>query len=176
MKNLKFGTIGMLLVVALLSVSTNIFAQRGYGNGNGQGNRQFNGNGQGYFCDNIPNLTTDQQTKIEKQRTAQWKEMQNYRNQLAEKRTRLQTLRSADNADMNAINKTIDEMSAIQTSMRKNREQHLQDVRNLLTDDQRVYFDNSNRGRGNGQGYGRGNGQGRGNGKGRGNGPCKRNW
>jgi Spy/CpxP family protein refolding chaperone len=175
MKNLKFRTIVMLLAAVLLSLNTNVFAQTGYGNGNGQGN----GNSQGYFCDNIPNLTTDQQTKIEKQRTTQWKEMQNYRNQLNEKRARLQTLRSVDNADMSTINKTIDEIGVIQTSMQKKREQHFQDVRNLLTDDQRVYFDNFHSGRGNGQGRGngycRGNGQGRGNGSGRGKGNCRRN-
>ena len=101
MKHLKTRTIGMLLIALLLSVNTNIFAQRGqgYGPGNGQGDGQgygqFNGNGQGAFCNSIPNLTTDQQEKIDKLRTTHWKEMQKYSNQLGEKRARLQTLRSA---------------------------------------------------------------------------------
>ena len=175
MKNLKFRTIGMLLVAGLLCVNTNIFAQRGNGNGNGQGNRQFNGNGQGYYCNNIPDLTEDQQTKIGKLRTAHLKEMQNSRNQLAEKKARLQTLRTAENANMVAINKTVDEKSVIQTSMQKNREQHFQDVRIILTNDQKVNFDNRDRNRGNGQGYCKGNGKGRGNGYARGNGCYGRN-
>ena len=172
MKSLKLETIGMLFIAILLSANTNVFAQKGYGSGYGQGNGQFNENDRGAFCNNIPNLTADQQTDIDKLKTAHWKEMQNGRNQMAEKRARLQTLRSADNADMNTINKTIDEMSVIRTGMQKNREQHFQDVRNVLTDDQRVYFDNFNRAKGQGQGYGRGYGGE----KGRGYGRCGRNW
>ena len=178
MRLLKIGTTGMLLIAMVFSVNT--FAQRGYGNGNGQGNGQGygNGNGQGYFCNNIPNLTTDQQTTITNFRTAHWKEMQNNGNQLAEKRARMQTLRSGENVDMKAINNTIDEISIIQTNMQKNREQHFQNVRNTLNADQVVYFDNFNRGRGNGQGLGRGNGRGRGNGQGfgRGNGRNGGRW
>ncbi len=162
MKNLKGRIIGMLLAAGVLFVTTNVFAQRGYGNGFGQRNGQFNQNGTGYFCNNIPNLSTDQQTKIGKLRTSHWKEMQNSGNQLAEKKARIQTLRFADNADMNAINKIVDEIGAIQTSMYKNQELYYQDVRNILTDDQKVNFDRFKTGRGNGQGYCRGNGLGRG--------------
>ncbi|MEA3450854.1 MAG: Spy/CpxP family protein refolding chaperone [Bacteroidota bacterium] len=158
MKHLKIGTIGMLFIAMLFSVNT--FAQRGNGYGNG------NGYGQGYFCNNIPNLTTDQQTKITNLRTGHWKQMQASRNQLAVKNANLQTLRSS--GDINAINKTIDEMSVIRTNMQKNREQHFQDVRSILNADQQVYFDNFNSRRGNGRGYGRGNGRGYGRGNGRG--------
>lgn len=172
MKHLKFKTIGLLLVAGLLCVNTNIFAQKGNGfgngNGNGNGNNQWNGSNQGY-CQNIPDLTEEQQSKIEKLRTAHLKEVQSNRNILNEKRAHLQTLRTADKVNMDAIHKTIDEISVIRTSLQKNREQHIQDVRILLTDDQRVYFDNHNRNQRHGQGYGRGNGQGRGHGYGNGN-------
>lgn len=170
MRTIRLGTIAMLFIAMLLSVNTNVFAQRGYRNGSGSGN----GIGQGYFCNNIPNLTTDQQTKIDQLRTAHWKKVQGNHNQLAEKRARLQTLRTADNVDMNAVNNTVDEISVIQTGMHKNKEQHFQNVRNILTADQRVYFNNFNQGRGYGQGYGRGNC--RGNGYGRRAGQCRRNW
>ena len=91
---------------------------------------------------------------------------------LAEKGVRLQILRSADNVDMNSINKSIDEMGVIQTNMLKNKEQHFQSVRDLLTDDQKVYFNNFNRGSAKGQGFGYGNGYGRGRSSGR----CIRGW
>lgn len=89
---------------------------------------------------------------------------------MAEKRAHLNVLRTADKVDMNAINKSIDEMGANRTKMMKKREAHRQAIREILTDDQKVYFD-SRRGRGsrggNGQnGMGR-DGQGR-NGQGRG--------
>lgn len=176
MRTLKLGIPGMLFIAMLFSVSADVFAQRGYGQGYGQ--RQGNGQGYGqgfqtgYFCNNIPNLTADQQTKITDLRTVHLKERQNFSNQLAEKGVRLQILRSADNADMNTINKSIDELGVIQTSMMKNKEQHFQSVRALLTDNQKVYYNNFNRGRGNGQGYGYGNGYGRGRGSGR----CLRSW
>lgn len=159
MKALKIGTIGILFFALVFSLNT--FAQRGYGQGYGQGN----GNDQGYFCNNIPNLTADQQTKITNFRTTHLKQMQEDRNQLALKRVHLQTMRTAENVDMNAINKIIDEIGVIQTNKQKRREQHFQDVRNILTADQKVYFDSFNRGNGN-RGFGQGRGSGRGSGRG----------
>ncbi len=167
MKNSNFRLIGMLILAILFSVNTSIFAQRGNGKCNGTGKGQGKGDGTGNYCNNIPNLTSDQQTKIDQLKTAHLKEMQALRNEAGEKRARLQTLRSADKADMVAINKTIDEQSVIQTNMSKKREQHFQDVRNVLTADQKVYFDS--KGHGNGYGCGNGNGKGRG----RGNGNCR---
>ncbi len=152
MKYNKIRTIGMLFIAILFSINTNVLAQRGSGNGNGNGNGQGSGrgNGTGYISENIPNLTTDQETKINGLRNSYSKEMQNYNNQLAEKRA----------------NGTSSEISAIEKNMQNSKEKHSQQVRNLLTTDQKVYFDNMNQG--NGQGYG--NGQGRGNGNGNRNG------
>ncbi len=168
MKHFKITATGVLLIVMLFNV--NAFAQRGYG--------RAGGNGQGYFCNNIPNLTADQQTKITSMRTAHWKKMQESRNLLALKRAKLQTLRSS--GDINAINKIIDDMSAIRTKMQKNREQHFQNVRNILNEDQKIYFDNFSRGKGRycsfGRAYGAGNGTGYGQGYGRGRGRCGRSW
>lgn len=158
MKNSRIATIGMLLLAMMVSLNASVYAQKGNGRGNGPGN----GNGSGFFCNNIPDLTQEQQDKIDALRTTQMKDMQTFRNQLDEKRAHLQTLRSADKADMKAIDKTIDEMGAIRTQMMKKREQHIQDIRNLLTDEQRVYFDNHKRGKGPGQGYCRGDRPGRG--------------
>ncbi len=169
MKTLKIGTIGILFFALVFSLNT--FAQRGYGQGNGQGygNDYTNDyrNDQGYFCNNLPDLTDEQQTKITEFRTKHLKQMQDDRNQLALKRASLQVMRTAESVDMSAINKIIDEMGVIQTRKHKNREQHFQDVRNLLTDNQKIYFDSFNRGNGN-RGFGQGRGSGRGQGKGSG--------
>ena len=82
--------------------------------------------------------------------------MQNYNNQLVDKRA----------------NGSSNEIGAIEKNMQNSREKHNQNVRNLLTTEQKVYFDNMNQGNGNGQGYGRGKGNGNrnGSGQGRGNG------
>ncbi len=169
MKTLKFQVIGMFLIAILLSMNTNTFAQKGYGKCDGTG--KGNGNGQGNICNNIPDLTADQQAKIDKLKTAHMKEIQSLRNELSEKEAHLQTLRTADKADMVSINQTIDEISVIKTTMAKSREQHFQDVRGLLTDDQKVVFDS----RGQGKGFGKGNCNYNETGQGRGNGCCGRN-
>ncbi len=168
MKRINLKTFGFLTLAIVLLSSGNINAQRGYGWGNGQGN------GPGYYCNNIPDLTADQKNEITSLRTAHLKKMQNYRNRLAEKRVKLQTLRTAENVDMKAVNRTIDEMSKIRTDMQKDREQHFQNVRKILTADQRVYFDNTRSGRAYGAGYGRCGGRGFGAGYGgRGYGRCR---
>lgn len=89
----------------------------------------------------IPGLTDEQKTAIQKLRLANQKEMQGLKNQLAENRAHYHTLMTADKPDMNAINKNIDEYSAIRTTMMKSQAAHIQDVRKLLTDEQRLVFD-----------------------------------
>jgi len=167
MKTSKLNVLIIMIAAFLMSFSYQANAQR-YGKGQGQGWNQQNN--QQRNC-NIPNLTEDQQKKIEKMRTANMKEMIQFRNVMAEKSAHLNTLRTADKVDMNAVNKAIDEMGATRTKMMKEREAHRQSVRQILTDEQKVYFD-SRRGRGFNGGKGKGNGRGMGmRGQGRG---CQR--
>ncbi|MCD4736713.1 MAG: Spy/CpxP family protein refolding chaperone [Bacteroidales bacterium] len=158
MKNTKMRTNLVMVAALLLSLNLGVMAQQGNGWGNGQGWQK------GDFCGNIPDLTEDQQSKIQTLRTAHWKEMQTLRNDLGEKRARLQTLQTADNVNMNEINNVIEEMGTIRTNKQKSAIAHRLDVRNLLTDDQKVYFDSRAGNRGAGMGNKCGFGQGRRNG------------
>ncbi len=172
MKTLKFKITALLFTAILFSVQTNAFAQRGYGNGNGNGNglgqgqgyyqSSMTGQGNGVFCNNIPNLTDEQRSKIEVLRVAQMKARQTNQNLMREKRAHLITLQTADVEDVKVINGTIDDITELQNKQWKNRSSHMLEVRKLLTAEQKVYF-NSNNGR-KGQGYGRGNGRRNGNG------------
>jgi len=107
---------------------------------------------------NIPGLTDDQKTQIQKLRLDHLKEMQGLRNQVAENRAHYHTLMTADKPDMNAINKNIDEYVTMRSTMMKKQAAHIQDIRKLLTDEQRLFFDNHLDKRGmafyNGRGYG----------------------
>jgi len=170
MNTQKFKKVVLLAVAVLMITGTNTFAQRGR-NYSDQG-RGFNRN---QICERIPDLTEDQQTKIEALRLEQMKDRTGFRNQMNELRAKKQTLMTSDNADMKEINSVIDQMTGIHNKMMKASAQHRQDVRNLLTDDQKVYFDAMPmRGRGHKQGrgmrqggnYGRGNMQGAGYGRG----------
>lgn len=144
MKTLKFKTLTLLLVVAMLSINTNIFAQKGQ-------NMQM---GNKAMC-NIPNLTQDQQTKIETLKTAHMQEMIGFKTQLAEKKAHENTLMTAKTVDLKAVNKVIDEISNIKAKMQKSNAKHHNDVRNLLTDEQKVFFDNHYiHMKGNGMGHG----------------------
>jgi Spy/CpxP family protein refolding chaperone len=89
----------------------------------------------------ISNLSEEQKTKISAMRTNHMKEMQQLKNLAAENRAHYRTLMSADKADMAAINKNIEEFGKLKVEMMKKNAAHQQDVRALLTDEQRLAFD-----------------------------------
>ncbi|QNL20515.1 periplasmic heavy metal sensor [Hyphobacterium sp. CCMP332] len=89
----------------------------------------------------IPNLTEDQKENIKSIRLSAMKDMKPLRNELGEKEARFKTLRSADEPDMDAINKQIDEIAALKASIAKREAKAQQDIRALLNDDQRITFD-----------------------------------
>lgn len=89
----------------------------------------------------IPDLTDQQREQMKSMRTEHMKEMQSIRNQMMEKKARLQTLSTADKVNMTEINKVIDDIGKMRTQMMKMREQHRQTIRKMLTEEQRVFFD-----------------------------------
>ena len=171
MRKTKMKTAYLVLTFLLIGLSSGIYAQRGMGPGNCKVNNQLNG--QGSFCQNIPDLTDEQSSQIEKLRIAHLKSMQKYRLEMSKKSIELQELRLAENMDMQAVNKVIDEKGIISNKKQKAKVSHQNDVRNLLTEEQKVNFDQTNRGMGqgcccqggNGRGFGKkhgcGNGAGR---------------
>ena len=169
MKILKLKIAALLFTVILFGTQVDVFAQQRNGMGRGQGNGY--GMGQGMVCSNIPGITDEQKTKMQEFRVVQMKERQQTQNQIREKRAHLITLQTADKVDLNAINKTIDEITALQNAQWKKRAAHKQAIRNLLTDEQRVYFDNhrGRKGQGRTQGNCRGHRHGYGGGNGSGN-------
>lgn len=89
----------------------------------------------------IPDLTEEQREQIKTLRTEHMKVMQPLRNQAGEKKARLRTLTTSDKVNMAEVNRVIDEVGNIRTEMMKLREQHRQEIRKLLNDEQRVFFD-----------------------------------
>ncbi len=128
---------GMIVLLMVIMLSSTVFGQVNRGRYMG-----------------IPGLTDDQKTQIEKLRTAHQKDMLALKNQVAENRAHYRTLMTADKPDMNAINKNIDEYTGLRAAMMKKQAAHQQDIRKLLTDEQRLAFDSRKGGEGHRMGMG----------------------
>lgn len=89
----------------------------------------------------IPDLSDQQQEQIRDIRLNTRKEVMPLQNRMREKAARLKTLRTAENADMAAINTVVEEMSSLRAEIMKARLASEQEIRSLLTDDQRMAFD-----------------------------------
>ena len=142
---------GLVTLIAIFLVGFTLQAQpgngrRGQGRMQGQGMQQGMQQGrqagqQGMFINNLPGITDKQKEQIKNLRIGHQKTMMNLRNQLAEKQAHKRTLQSAETADMDAINATIDEITALQNKKMKLNAAHRQSIRNLLNEEQRVMFD-----------------------------------
>jgi Spy/CpxP family protein refolding chaperone len=136
-KMLRPAMNAIVIGTLLMTMGLNVYAQRGQGRPGQPMLIQENRPQREHF---IPNLSPEQQTQIQELRTKHLKEVTPLRNELNEKRARLQTLQSAEKPDMNAINKTIDEMAQIKANIIKKKAAHRAEISSLLTDDQRVEF------------------------------------
>ncbi len=133
----------LLIVMSGTFFNTTLFAQ-GPGSAQCQGNMgKGNGmkEGQKAGCCGISDLTAEQQKQIDALKLNLMKESMAIKNQIEEKKAHLITVSSGDNVDMTAVNKTIDELFALKADLVKKHQAFKQDVRKLLTADQKVVFD-----------------------------------
>lgn len=171
MKNSRIKLTTLTAVLALVAlISFDVSAQNfGRRNARASGQDNVQGPGMGYGRGDcaaiIPDLTEDQEAKILKLRNEHFRKAEQKRAEIGEKQARLNTLRVAEVQDVKAIDKNIDELAALRADLMKAREAHRREVKALLTDDQKVWFD-ANAGQGRGRGFGNGNSGMRGNGKG----------
>lgn len=162
---MKLNTKLILTSVLLLGIITTGFAQPGKGM---RMNKNDGRKAMHMMCKNIPNLTDEQQEKIEALRVEHMKKRTAYRNQIHEKMAQIRTLTSGDNIDMKKAEALAEEVAALKAKMMKESLNYRNNVRNLLTDEQKVYFDSRTKrhhmgkGRGHGQGFGNGPRHGRG--------------
>lgn len=138
MKTINLKAIAAMVIVLLVAGAMDVSGQRGRGFDRGWGMEQV--------CPNIPGLTEDQISQITGLRTSHLKEMQTYRDQIDINRVQYRALMRGDRADLAAINANIDERNSIRTRMEKKQAAHHQDIRNVLTEEQRVWFDAAPRG------------------------------
>jgi Spy/CpxP family protein refolding chaperone len=104
-----------------------------------QGCKSMAGCKPGFY--NLPGLTQEQTKKMDDLRIAHMKEVTPLKRQIDEKKARINTLTVAEKPDMAAINQAIDELGAIKMQLLKKKAQFHQDIRALLTPEQKVLFD-----------------------------------
>lgn len=128
----------LLIGLVLLSINPAAIAQKGCNQKFKAGNPDHKG---ACLYQEIPDLTEEQDAKIRELRTAHMKDMLKYKNELNEKHASLKTLQTAENVEINKVNKIIEDIGSIKTEMAKKRAALHQEIRNNLTEEQRVHFD-----------------------------------
>ncbi len=109
----------------------------------------------------LPDLTEDQQVTIEKLRSEHMNSMVVLRADEDVLRAELNRLEVGGKYDQKAVDSKIDELYDLKAKMAKAKAKHQQDVRNVLTDEQKAVFDaHGGRGFGDGPGFGPGHGHG----------------
>jgi len=157
---MKVSKVYLSAVLVVLIIAGGLFAQNSQKMkrmGEARESRNFNKE----RMMNLPGITDEQKENMKEIRLTGMKAMQPLRNLVGEKMAKLQTLESAEKADLNAINKVIDEIASIKTAQAKIRAANKQKIRSLLNDEQRVIFDSKRHKRGQkGQRHGKGHGSG----------------
>jgi len=134
------------------------------------------GMGSGIGRSNIPNLTSDQIVKIQQLGFDFQNENLPLNTQIRTKQLELQTLMNGS-VDQKKLEAKVDEINQLRTNFQKKWLAHQQNIRKLLTDDQKVWFDQRGFGMGQGlMGFGMGRGYGRFGGRGWGCGGNRGGW
>ena len=157
----------LIIAVAIFGVSmANAQPGQGYGyqgyrgqgyGGPGYEGQGYEGQGRGMYAQGdcatlIPNLNDEQKSKIQDSRLKFFNEMKQKRNEMALLRAENKKLVDAPNFDQKTIDKNIDQQTAMMNSMMKSQSSHRQSIRNLLNDEQKLFFDNHSFGMGQGRG------------------------
>ncbi|MDZ7778141.1 MAG: Spy/CpxP family protein refolding chaperone [Bacteroidales bacterium] len=129
----------------LLGITITSFAQRGQGQKRGT---MSEGPYQGECV--IPDLTEEQQQQIKTLRMNNNSQMQDYQAERRILRAELDALTRGSSYDTKAATKKIDAITSLKNKMMKQRMEHRDEIRELLTDEQKMIFDQRKAKRGKG--------------------------
>ncbi len=167
MKVQKIKFISFIIMMFMIVGGSALNAQRPDGPPKGQeGKAEMHQRGsqgeQGQKGPRIPGLTEEQKEQMKAIRLKSEKAALPLKNQVGEKEARLRTLTTSEDYNANAVNKVIEEVGAIKTELMKLKVATGQEIKQILTEEQLVFF-NNHAGKGPGQGpKGKGPQQGRG--------------
>jgi Spy/CpxP family protein refolding chaperone len=163
MKNRKMKTVATVAVVMLVMIGSLSFARQGPGDGYGRKDVKERGNRDRSLYQEDLNrleLTDEQKSKVEDIQLENAKESVALRNQIREKEAHLTTLITEDKANKSDIDNMIEAIGKLKTQDRINRTDTQLKIRELLTEKQKILFDQhlaarGSRGNHRGPGYGR---------------------
>lgn len=92
-------------------------------------------------CLMIPDLTEEQESQINALHTEQLKERTQHRAQMDELRAKKRPLMLEDSPDMAEVENIIDKKAELRGEHMKSKANHRQNVREILTEEQRIYYD-----------------------------------
>ena len=95
----------------------------------------------------IPDLTDEQKEQIKELRVAHLQDVQPLHNELNINRAKLDALMTETSPDLNEINALIEANGQIRTDLQKKAAAHRLEIKDLLTDEQKLFLD-THRGRG----------------------------
>lgn len=140
MKKSIFRAVLLMIVITGAVVVANGQHHRGFQRGDDSSGKEFRKMEKDGHR-GLPDMTEEQKEKVKELKTSFLKEISPVENELKEKEARLNTLSAAEKVDKKAIEKTVKEIGELKTKMMLAREFHKQDVRAILTEEQRVVFD-----------------------------------
>jgi Spy/CpxP family protein refolding chaperone len=126
----------VIVLFFMTGITTNFYAQQGFGRDQirqGERDREIL---------EIPGLTGEQKEQIKNLHTDYLRDIQPFKNELNINRANLDALVTEDNPDMNEIKNLIYENGKLMTELRKKQVAHKLEIRDLLTEEQKVFFDN----------------------------------
>lgn len=136
-------TISLMLIMAFIMIDSPVMAQRKRAlsrDARAEGRFQNRPPQENARCLGLPGITTEQKEQIEKFRLENMKNIQQLRNEMFEKKAHLRTLLGSDKPDTDKINKTIDDIAGIRAQMEKGRmDTHLK-IKGILTEEQKILF------------------------------------
>ena len=104
-----------------------------------EGGRAYKHSG-GHWMERL-DLSQEQREQVKEQRLAFYKAVLDEENQVGELRAKKRTILSGDPVDKNKLYACLTELNQLQVQIQKERISHHQDIRSLLTEEQRIVFD-----------------------------------
>lgn len=139
MKKVAINRMIALALVAMFTLVSNSHAQEMRRQRGGEEMREHKREMRG---PRIPDLTEEQEEQLKALKVEHSKEALPLHNEVKEKEARLQTLTTADEFNSSEVGRVIESIGDLKTELMKLRVTHMQEVKEILTEEQVVFLNN----------------------------------